>query len=69
VKISALRAAASGAADDQGVVQNGVSNITPTDIHALAFSRTTAQVLNIVYLGGASGNYGFFPQGLNGAIA
>ena len=68
-KISALRAAASGAKDDQGVVMNGVSNITPTDFNALAFSRTTTQVLNIVYLGGASGNYGFFPQGLNGAIA
>jgi hypothetical protein len=68
-KISALRAAASGAADDQGVVMNGVANITPTDKNALAFSRTTAQVLNIVYLGGASGNFGFFPQGLNGAIA
>ena len=68
-KISALRAAASGAADDQGVVMNGVANITPTDQNALAFSRTTTQVLNIVYLGGASGNYGFFPQGLNGAIA
>ncbi len=68
-KISALRAAASGAADDQGVVWNGQANITPTDVNALAFSRTTAQVLNIVYLGGASGNYGFFPQGLNGAIA
>ena len=68
-KISALRAAASGAADDQGVVWNGQANITPTDINALAFSRTTTQVLNIVYLGGASGNFGFFPQGLNGAIA
>ena len=68
-KISALRAAASGAADDQGVVMNGNANITPTDVHALAFSRTTAQVLNIVYLGGASGGYGFFPKGLNGAIA
>jgi hypothetical protein len=68
-KISALRAAASQAADDQGVVMNGSANITPTDVNALAFSRTTAQVLNIVYLGGASGNFGFFPQGLNGAIA
>jgi len=67
--ISALRAAASGAADDQGVQVNGVANITPTDGNALAFSRTTAQVLNIVYLGGASGKYGFFPAGLNGAIA
>ncbi len=68
-KISALRAAASGANDDQGVTMNGYANITPTDVHALAFSRTTAQVLNIVYLGGASGNYGFFPQGLNGTIS
>lgn len=68
-KISALRAAASGAADDQGVVRNGQANIIPTDANAIAFSRTTAQVLNIVYLGGASGNFGFFPQGVNGAIA
>jgi hypothetical protein len=67
--ISAVRAALSGANDDQGVVMNGVANITPTDVNALAFSRTTTQVLNIVYAGGASGNYGFFPQGLNGAIA
>ncbi len=67
--ISAVRAALSGANDDQGVVINGVANITPTDVNALAFSRTTTQVLNIVYAGGASGNYGFFPQGLNGAIA
>ena len=51
------------------MVWNGQANITPTDVNALAYSRTTAQVLNIVYLGGASGNYGFFPQGLNGAIA
>ena len=67
--ISAVRATLSEANDDQGVVMNGSPNITPTDVNALAFSRTTAQVLNIVYAGGASGNYGFFPQGLNGAIA
>ncbi|WP_428487840.1 ferritin-like domain-containing protein [Rhodopila sp.] len=67
--ISKVRATASGVADDQGVVWSGVANITPTDVNALAFSRTTTQVLNIVYLGGASGGYGFFPQGLNGAIA
>jgi hypothetical protein len=68
-KISALRASASGAADDQGVVMNGPANIVPTDHNGLAFSRTNAQVLNIVYLGGASANYGFFPKGLNGTIA
>jgi hypothetical protein len=68
-KISALRASASGAADDQGVKLNGMVNIFPVDSNALAFSRTTTQVLNIVYLGGASGDYGFFPQGLNGTIA
>jgi Ferritin-like domain len=67
--ISALRATASGENDDQGVVVAGVANIVPTDANALAFSRTTTQVLNIVYLGGASGGNGFFPDGLNGAIA
>jgi hypothetical protein len=69
VKISAVRAAASGAADDQGVIMNGNANITPTNVNALAFSRTTTQVLNVVYLGGKSANYGFFPAGLNGAIS
>jgi hypothetical protein len=67
-KISALRAAASMAADDQGVSLNKMINIFPVDANGLAFNRTTTQVLNIVYLGGASANYGFFPQGLNGAI-
>jgi hypothetical protein len=64
--ISAVRAALSGMTT---IVMNGVANITPTDANALAFSRTTTQVLNIVSAGGASGNYGFFPQGLNLAIA
>jgi hypothetical protein len=39
------------------------------DANGLAYDRTTTQVLNIVYLGGDSGGYGFFPNGLNGAIA
>ncbi len=67
--ISALRASASGAADDQGVTLGGVANISLGDGNAIAYSRTTAQVLNVVYLGGASGGFGFFPKGLNGAIA
>ena len=67
-KISDLRAKASGANDDQGIVLNDRANIVPADQNAIAFSRTTTQVLNIVYLGGAASNFGFFPNKLNGNI-
>ncbi len=70
-KISDLRDAVDGSDDrDQGVVLNGVANIVPTDSNGIAFSRTTRQVLNIVYLDatGSAHNGGFFPNGLNGAI-
>ncbi len=64
-------------ADDVGlgtvsVALNGTSNnytaatIVDADVNALAFSRTTAQVLKIVYAGATPG--GFFPNGLNGTI-
>jgi hypothetical protein len=66
--ISDLRDAVDGADDrDQGIVASGVANLVPTDANGIAFSRTTQQVLNIVYLGGSGGG-GFYPAGLNGAI-
>jgi len=38
------------------------------DANALSIPRTTSQVLNIVYAGGRSSG-GFYPEGMNGAIA
>ena len=64
--ISDLRGAVGGG-KDQGIVVNGQANIVVTDGNSIAFSRSTAEVLPIVYLGGA-GKGGFFPNGLNGAI-
>ncbi|WP_435005437.1 ferritin-like domain-containing protein [Tundrisphaera lichenicola] len=66
--ISNLRASASGAADDQGILDGNMhANIVPTDGNSLVFKRSAQQVLNIVYLGGSGGG-GFFPNGLNGVI-
>lgn len=68
-KIAATRALLDGTGnDDIGVgVQNGTTTIVDADANALAFSRTTAQVLKIVY-GGGSASGAFFPNGLNGTI-
>ena len=67
--ISALRATLSGKADDQGILIPGNNyNIVPNDVNALAFRRSTTQVLNIVY-GNTTATPGlFFPNGLNGNI-
>jgi hypothetical protein len=60
--------------DDQGISPsagfNGQqSNIVPLDTNGLAYSRTTGQVLNIVYLSKAAvAMGGFFPAGVNGNI-
>ena len=70
-QISDARDSLDGSSDlDQGIVGDAnVSNIVPVDANAIAFSRTTGQVLNIVYLNRASVTAGgFFPAGLNGNL-
>ncbi len=68
-KIAAARASLDGTgSDDIGVgVSGGAATIVDADDNAIAFSRTTAQVLKVVYGGGTSGG-AFFPDGLNGTI-
>jgi hypothetical protein len=69
--ISDARDSLDGSSDlDQGIsLKDGKSNIVPTDSDGIAFSRTTGQVLNIVYLNKASASAGgFFPSGVNGSI-
>lgn len=67
--ISDARDSVDGNTDlDQGILVNGVANIVPTDANGLAYSRSTGQVLNIVYLNPSTTPGGFFPAGLNGAI-
>jgi hypothetical protein len=53
---------------DQGVILKGQANIIPADKNAIAFERTPYEVLNIVYAGGKSGDFGFFPDRVNGKI-
>jgi len=48
-------------------VSGGAATIVDADANAMAFSRTTAQVLKIVY-GGGSASGAFYPNGLNGTI-
>ena len=74
-RISDARDSLDGASDlDQGISPRTVngqleSNIVPLDANGLAFSRTTGQVLNIVYLTRAAATMGgFFPAGVNGTI-
>jgi hypothetical protein len=69
--ISNVRDAVDGTSDlDQGVFVNNRSNLVPTDENGLCFSRSTRDVLNIVYLTGDStaNRGGFFPTGMNGLI-
>jgi hypothetical protein len=68
-KIAAARATLDGTGnDDIGVgVSGGAATIVDADQNAIAFSRTTSQVLSIVYGGGMTSG-AFFPNGLNGTI-
>jgi hypothetical protein len=63
--ISNLRASLSGANDDQGIMTpDGHLIVAPTDTNALAFARTTRQVLNVVY-GAQNASSGlFYPNGI-----
>jgi len=67
--IASARASLDGTGnDDIGVgVDAGAATIVDADTNAIAFSRTTSQVLKIVYGGGSTGG-AFFPNGLNGNI-
>jgi Ferritin-like domain len=70
-KISALRNTLSdegGGVTDQGIEVNGAPNLVPVDSNSIAFSRTTREVLNIVYGGINAASGLFFPKGLNGTI-
>jgi hypothetical protein len=67
-----LSAAVGGAgtqAESPLLIPGNNYNFVANDSNSLAYRRTTAQVLNIVYGGGAASNYLFFPNKLNGNIA
>lgn len=69
--ISNARDSLDNSADvDQGVAPiGGASNIVPADSNGLVYSRTTGDVLNIVFLTAAAADQGgFFPSGVNGNI-
>ena len=53
---------------DEGFNTDGEQTIVPGGPYNIAFSRTPAEVLAIVYLGSASTPGGFFPAGLNGSV-
>jgi hypothetical protein len=66
-QISALRGKAGGGAE----TTLSASTIVAADSSGISYSRTTDQVLHIVYLSANAGvvkSGGFFPKGLNGTI-
>ena len=71
-QISDARDSLDGSSDiDQGITGSDatISNIVPTDANGLAYSRSVAQVHNIVYLTNtAKIGGGFFPNGTNNRL-
>ena len=68
-KVSAMASMSTpGNSADEGLMTDGLQTIVPSGSYNIAFSRTPAEVLAIVYLGSASAPGGFFPNGLNGSI-
>ncbi len=68
--LSDARDALDGANDiDQPIVVSGAANITPADGNGIAYSRSSGQVLNVLYLNKAEATSGgFFPAGFNGDL-
>jgi hypothetical protein len=68
--ISALRSKLDGTNNDDvgvGTTSGGASTVVCANANGIPFSRTSTQVLSIVY-GGGAGKGAFFPNGLNGTI-
>ncbi len=62
--------AAMNMTDDEGIFNSttGEYTLAPVDSNAVAFSRTTSQVLAVAYLNAAGAAGGFFPSGVNGKV-
>jgi hypothetical protein len=70
-KISDVRDAVDGSSDDDQTIRSSRkhANLVPTDENSIVYSRTAANVLNVVYLTPAQTTKGgFFPAGVNGEI-
>ncbi|HEY0239007.1 MAG TPA: ferritin-like domain-containing protein [Friedmanniella sp.] len=70
-KLSDVRDAVDGSSDDDQPLRGSRkhANLVPTDANSLVYSRSAANVLNIVYLTPAKVTKGgFFPTGVHGEI-